>query len=194
MVDGAGATMQQTGYHIAVRLDGVLRAGADARSRRLPGTGAIPHHHAAALTRRVLATAAAGLTLAAAGCDDDSVYSEGGDEATKRAARAVVRANLTALARGDAKTFCGSYTPKFLRTYHESYAACVSRFKPPNPRAPAPRIQWRGFLTASDTKVDVEFSVDGGNTQSYFLEYRRPVRQAGSTPRWLIDLETVARD
>ena len=122
-----------------------------------------------------------------AGCSDDSVYSSGGDPETRRAARAVVRANLTALARGDAKTFCGTYTPRFLRTYRDSYAACVRSFKdPPNPRARAPRIVWGDFLTAGDDKVDVQFTVDGGSRQSYFLE-----RRGG---RWLIDLETVERE
>ncbi len=106
----------------------------------------------------------------------------------------MVRANLTALARGDGRTYCGSYTPRFLRTYHDSYAACVKRFKEPKPGAPAPRIRWEGFLTASDTKVNVEFTVNAGATQSYFLEHRRPVPQAGTTPRWLIDLESVERE
>lgn len=145
---------------------------------------------------RRLAVALALAALAAAGCSDDSVYSGGGgDPETRRAGRAVVRANLTALARGDARTFCGSYTPQFLRTYRDSYAKCVSDFGEPRPNAPAPRIVWGDFLTASDTKVGVEFRLAGSDTnQTYFLEYRRPVPQVGSTPRWLIDMETIERD
>ena len=131
----------------------------------------------------------------AAGCSDDSVYSSGGDAATKRAARAVVRANLTALARGDGRTFCATYTPRFLRTYRDGYARCVAGFRdPPNPRARPPRIVWKDFLTASDTKVSVQFTAGGGAVQSYYLEHRRPVPQVGSTPRWLIDLEAVERE
>ena len=132
---------------------------------------------------------------ACAGCTDDSVYSSGGDPAARRAAQAVVRANLTALARGDARTFCGSYTPRFLRVYRESYTRCVRSFRdPPDPRARPPRIVWEDFLTASDDKVSVVFTADGGSRQSYYLERRRPVPQVGSTPRWLIDQEAVERE
>jgi hypothetical protein len=139
--------------------------------------------------------AAALVACAAAGCTDDSVYSSGGDADTRRAARAVVRANLTALARGDARTFCGSYTPRFLRVYRDSYATCVRAFRdPPKPGARPPRIVWKDFLTATDEKVAVAFTADGGANQTYYLEYRRPVPQAGAAPRWLIDQEAVERE
>lgn len=130
-----------------------------------------------------------GLVAAAtlAGCSDDSVYSSGGDPETRRAARAVVRDNLTALARGDSRTFCGTYTTRYLRTYRDSHAACVRSFKdPPKPHARVPRIVWGDFLTAGDDKVDVQFTADGGARQSYFLERHRG--------RWLIDQETVERE
>jgi len=124
------------------------------------------------------------------------VYSAGGgDPETRTAARGVVRTNLTALARADGKAFCGTYTTRFLRIYRDSYARCVRSFRgPPKPSAPAPRIVWGEFLTASDEKVAVEFRVDGGRTQSYYLEFRRPPPAVGSTARWLIDLETVERE
>lgn len=144
---------------------------------------------------RALLPLALALAVAGAGCSDDSVYSGGGgDSPTRRAAREVVRTNLVALARGDARAFCGTYTPQFLRTYRDSYSKCVESFGRPRPDAPAPRIEWKDFLTASDTKVGVTFTVDGGSRQTYFLEYRRPVPAVGSTPRWLIDMETVERE
>ena len=146
--------------------------------------------------RRLNLAAAAGLvSLGLAACSDDSIYSSGGDPATRRAARAVVAANLTALARGDARTFCASYTPRFLREYRGSYARCLAAFKgPPQPRAPAPRIVWRDFLTSGRTKVDVQFTTAGSSVQSYYLEYRRPDPHVGRTPRWLIDQEAVERE
>jgi hypothetical protein len=144
--------------------------------------------------RRRTSLGALAAVAALAGCSDDSVYSSGGDAAAKRAARAVVRTNLVALARGDGRTFCGTYTTKFLRTYRESYAACVRAFREPRPGARVPRIVWRDFLTATDDRVAVEFTVDGGSNQTYYLERRLPPPAAGRTERWLIALEAVERE
>jgi len=124
--------------------------------------------------------------LALTACQDDNVYSSGGDPASRRAAEAVVTRNVTALERGDGRAYCATYTPRFIEEYHNTRAGCRSRFEA-RPRARPPAIDFTGFYTATDDRVSVSFTTAGpGNEQTYYLE-----RVGG---RWLIGLEAVARD
>jgi hypothetical protein len=146
---------------------------------------------------RIAALPSLGLVaVVLSGCfSDDSVYSSGGDEKVKRKAQAVVLRNLTALDRSDGRTFCSTYTPRFLRTYRGSYASCVASFLRRPHDAPAPRIRFTDFLTASDSKVAVAFrSSPKSSVQTYYLKYTTPPPQVGRGKRWLIDQEAVDID
>jgi len=145
--------------------------------------------------RLALLPAACLAALGLSGCfDDDSVYSSGGDAKVRRMAQGVVMRNLTALKRGDARAFCSTYTPSFLRTYRDGYARCVASFERREPGAAAPRIRFTDFLTASDTKVAVAFrEAGGGSEQTYYLRFAKPPPQVGAGRRWLIDMEAVER-
>ena len=148
------------------------------------------------MTRWVSAAAVVGAAVALGGClEDENVYSSGGDAKVKRVAQGVVMRNLTALERGDGRTFCSTYTPQFLSTYHDGYARCISKFKQPDPHAPPPRIRFTDFLTATDEKVAVAFKPAGRtNEQTYYLRFTAPPPQVGSAKRWLIDLEAVEQE
>ncbi len=146
------------------------------------------------MIRAGVGIAAAAGALGMSGClGDDSIYSSGGDPKVKREVQAVVKRNLAAFAQGDGATYCSTYTPRYLRIYRDGYTRCVAVFKHPRPGAPAPRITFTDFLTASDRKVAVEFRREGSSrVQSYNLEYTAPPRQVGTGRRWLIDLEGVS--
>ncbi len=144
-----------------------------------------------ALGRSVLVATGAVLGLGA--CELTSEV----DAETKRTVQDVVRQNLTALEQGDGRTACRTYTPRYLETYGDGYAACMSRsVGRPDRSAPAPDIRFGDVVEPIDTEneVSVSFTVGGGNEQSYNLRFTKPPPEVGGGERWLIDLESVARE
>jgi len=144
-----------------------------------------------ALGRSVFVATAAVLGLGA--CELSSEV----DAETKRTVQDVVRQNLAALEQGDGRAACRTYTPRYLETYRDGYAECVSKAAGrPNRSAPVPDIRFGDVVEPIDTEneVSVSFTVGGGNEQSYNLRYTDPPPEAGGGKRWLIDLESVARE
>jgi len=142
-----------------------------------------------AIGRWVLATAA---VLGLGACELTSEV----DAETKRTVQDVVRQNLTALEQGDGRAVCRTYTPRYLETYRDSYE-CVSKSAGrPNRSAPMPDIRFGDVVEPIDTEneVSVSFTVDGGSDQSYNLRFTEPPPEVGGGKRWLIDLESVARE
>ncbi len=119
------------------------------------------------------------------------------DAETKRTVQDVVRQNLTALEQGDGRAACRTYTPRYLETYLDGYAECVSSSRArPNRDAPAPNIRFGDVVEPIDTEneLSVSFTVDAGSNQSYNLRFTEPPPEVGGGKRWLIDLESVARE
>jgi hypothetical protein len=108
---------------------------------------------------------------------------------TARAVTAVVSKNITAQERGDARTYCSTYTEDFLREHlGGSFEECTKRFSSPTEKSalPGPRFFNAVTFKDTDTKGGVHFKIGQGEELLYELELTDP--PPGSVPgkRWLI--------
>jgi hypothetical protein len=143
---------------------------------------------------RSLPTGAAAILVAAgvalAGCGGAKVT------AAKRATAAtvvdVVERNMMASEAGDARSYCASYTTRYLRArFHGGAAACAAKFR----GAPAsvrdsnePRFLGAVLDAEDDTLAEVHYKLGKVRGLDYVL---RLTAVPGGKKRWLIDDRVV---
>lgn len=111
---------------------------------------------------------------------------------TARAVTAVVQKNITAQERGDARTYCSTYTEDYLRErLGGSLAECAKRFSSPTKQSavPGPRFFNAVTFKDTDTKGGVHFKIGQGELELelfYELEHTDPPPGSAPGKRWLI--------
>ena len=111
------------------------------------------------------------------------------DRRIARQVHAVVQQNIAAQERGDARTYCATYTEDYLSEHlGGSYAACTKRFSGPTEKSALPGVRFFNSVTfnGTETRAGVHFKIGEGDELLYELELTDPPEGSPPGRRWLI--------